>query len=515
MTEQEEFEFRHRFEKETLKVSPKVDPAAGMSDWEKVGAGAGAGLTRLARGVGQLIGVSSRADEDEARRLEAPARASGATEIPPIQSGRHGIHPANRPNRTASGPFGLGEALGTLIPLGAISTLVPAANTILGSTAIGSITGATQAVGEGESRSNNVALGALAGGGSAAALKGAGALTSKMLSKSQAELAGEASRNSVRDATLKAAREEGYVTPPSAAGGGSASKALESIGGKAATGQEAAIRNQEVTNKIARREAGLAKDEPITEKTLEAARNAAAEPYREIAAISPRAKVALEEMKDARNEAKLHWKEYNVSQKVASLKEAEKLDAKAEAYEKLIDFEAKKAGRADLLPALQEARVKLAKNYDVERALNLGNGNVDAHVIGRMLDKRGENAMSGGLATIGKFAESFGKFSREAGSVPTPGVSKLAPYGSIALGAIGGGASEYATGTPYGAAAAALPLLAGPSRALALSRMMQPKPSYQPGMSMRLADLAANNPKLRAILPTASAGAVVNAEQQY
>lgn len=499
MTEQEEFEFRHRLESEKATASPKVDPTEGMSDWQKVAAGAGAGLTRLARGAGQLVGLSSRADEDEARRLEAPLMASGSKEIPPIQSGKFGIHPADRLNRKISGPGEIGQTIGTMVPLGAISTLVPGANTVLGSTAIGGGTGALQPVGEGESRGQNIALGALAGGGSAALLKGAGMATSKALSNSQAEAAATASRNSVRDTTIKEAQAAGYVLPPTVTGGGLASKALESVGGKAAIGQEASIRNQQITNKIAREEAGLHQDAPLSEGTLEQARNTIAAPYREIAALSPRANVALEEMKSARNEAKLHWREYNVSQKVSSLKEAERLDAKAEAYEKLIDSEAKKVGRSDLLPDLQEARVKLAKNYDVERALNLGDGNVDASIIGRMFDKRGEAGMSGGLATIGKFQQAFRTFAREAPTGQSaPGVSKLAPA------VMSGGLGWFPAG---------LAMAGGPARSIALSKMMQTPPSYSPGMGVRLADLAANNPKLRAMVPAVSAGTAVNAEQ--
>lgn len=499
MTEQEEFEFRHRFEKETSKASPKIDPAAGMSDWEKVAAGAGAGLTRLARGAGQLVGLSSREDEDEARRLEAPLMTSGAKSIPPIQSGRMGIHPADRPSRSVSGPASLGAGVGTMVPLAALSTLIPGANTILGSTAIGAGTGGLQAVGEGDSRTSNIALGALAGGGSATLLKGAGMATSKMLADSKGNAAAEASRNSVRDATIKEAQAAGYVLPPTVTGGGLASKALESVGGKAAIGQEASIRNQQITNKIAREEAGLHQDSPISEGTLEQARNTIAAPYREVAALSPRASVALDEMKAARNEAKLHWKEYNVSQKVSSLKEAERLDAKAEAYEKVIDNEAKKVGRADLLPDLKDARVRLAKNYDVERALNLGDGNVDASIIGRMYDKRGEAGMSDGLATIGKFQQAFRTFAREAPTGQSaPGVSKLTPA------VMSGGLGWFPAG---------MAMAGGPARSIALSKMMQTPPSYGPGMGVRLADLAANNPKLRAMVPAVTAGTVVNAEQ--
>lgn len=483
MTEEEEFEFRHRLEKERAMAAP--NPTEGMSTFQKVAAGAGKALTDLGRGAGQLVGAVSREDVDEARKLDAPLMATGAGKAGAIGGG--------------------------LVPLAALA-MIPGANTIAGSAALGAATGALEPVGKDESRLSNIGLGGAVGGGAAGALKLAGAGASQLLSKGTANATAEASRNSVRDATLRAAQAEGYVIPGTVTGAGSTNKLLETLGGKAGTAQEAAVRNQQITNKIARREAGLVEDSPITEKTLEAARDAIAAPYKEVAALSPRANVALDEMKTARNEAKLHWREYNSTQKVSALKEAERLDAKALAYEKVIDAEAKKAGRADLLPDLKEARIQLAKNYDVERALNLGSGDVDAHVIGSILNKRGEAAVTGGLQTIGKFSEAFGHYARE--GVAPPGVSKLAPYGSIALGAIGGGASQYATGTPYGAAAAALPLLSGPARSLALSKLMQHSPSYGAGASVRLADFATNNPQLRGMIPLVAAGSSLNSDQQ-
>ena len=96
----------------------------------------------------------------------------------------------------------------------------------------------------------------------------------------------KASRDVVKAQTIEAGRKEGLVTPPSAVDGSFLTNRLESIGGKAAVGQQAALENQEVFNKIARREAGLGENDPITEKTLDQARVPMEEPYREIAALS-------------------------------------------------------------------------------------------------------------------------------------------------------------------------------------------------------------------------------------
>lgn len=503
----------------------KVDPTEGMSGTKKVLAGVGKAFTDIGRGAGQLVGegldelapptsgktfsenlgLPSRRDVDEAKKLDAPLMATGAGK---------------------TGAIG-----GALVPLAALAA-VPGANSIAGSALLGSTLGAIEPVGTDESRTKNALIGGAVGGGASAAMKGVGAGANALLNRSTAQGAAAASQNAVRDATVKAAQAEGYVIPPSAIGGG---KTLETIGGKAATGQEAAIRNQEVTNRIARKEAGLAADTPISESSLAAARKELAEPYREVAALSKPAAKALEDLKSVRTDSKNYWQFFNRTGDPEALKKAQQFDLRADKLEGLIEKEAAKltnfkqfksdSARAaaeahgieqgqNLVESLREARKAIAKNYDVERALNVGNGNIDAHAIGRMLDKRGEQGVTGGLQTIGRFAEAFGNISREAGAVPAPGVSKLMPYGSIALGAIGAGASEHYAGSPYGAAAAALPLLSGPARSLALSKMMRPGVKYGPGSTLRLSDLAANDPRLRGMVPLSAVGSTLETQQQ-
>jgi hypothetical protein len=276
----------------------------------------------------------------------------------------------------------------------------------------------------------------------------------------------------VKAETLKAADQLGYVVPPSARGGGFLSKRLESIGGKAAVGQEAAIRNQVVTNAIAAKEAGLATGTPITEGSLAAAREQMAAPYKAVAQVSPIAERALERLKIARNDAKGLWNFYMRSADPRVLKEAQALDRTAETLERVIEREATKAGQPQLIDALREARRAIAKNYTVEKALNVGSGDIDARVIGRMLDQG--KPLSGDLKTVGKFAQAFGSYAREASGIPTPGVSKSEAILAALLAAGGGGATMYQQGHPYGAALGALPLLATPARGLALSKMMTP-----------------------------------------
>ncbi len=283
--------------------------------------------------------------------------------------------------------------------------------------------------------------------------------------------AGEiALKDIVKGATLKAAKEEGYVVPPSATGSGHLERLVESIGGRADIAREASTRNQQITNKIARREAGLAENEPITEATLGQARERIAEPYRQISDISPQAAKALENLKQTRAESKVYWRHYNMQGDPKSLAQAQKLDTKAESLETRISSIAGEVS-PDLLPALKEARIALAKNHDIEKALNLGSGDVDAKIIGRMLDKRGTNAMTGGLQTIGKFAEAYGPYAKS--NVGPTDVNKLTPYAALLLGGAGYEGTQYMSGHPYGAAMGALPFLAPGARGLALSKLLQ------------------------------------------
>lgn len=329
--------------------------------------------------------------------------------------------------------------------------------------------------------------------------RGARAPVQKMVTNSELRGSATASRESVRDGTLSAAREEGYVVPPSAAsrGGSFFGNRVEGIAGKAALNQETVLQNQPVTNRIARREAGLSEDTPISEKTLENARAVIAEPYREVAALSPRAADALDKLKDARAQSKLHHRHYDVSQNPEALAKAEALDSRAAMLEKLIDHEAGKSGVPGLPDRLKEARKNLAKNYDVERALNLGTGDVDALVIGRMLDKRGEAGMSGGMLTIGKFAQAFRPFAREGGPLPTPGKGEGLAAAALGIGGHAGGLGWLPMG---------LPLAAGPFRSLALSPMMQTPRAYGPGLTLRSLEAATQNSGLLSLLPALGDG---------
>lgn len=285
-------------------------------------------------------------------------------------------------------------------------------------------------------------------------------------------------RNSLRDQTLREGRNAGYVVPPSKMGAGPLSNALESLGGKAAMGQESALRNQGVTTQLAKKDVELPKDSPLSMPALEAQRNRLASPYREVAGLSQEAASTLEKLKQVRFDTNAYFKHYDVSADPASLAKARSLSEESKALEKALEGFAKAAGKPQLVQELRDARMNIAKTFDVERALNVATGDVSAPVLGRMIDQGKQ--LSGGLATAGRFQQAFPHEMREGASVPPPVAGALAPITALGLG-MGG----FQVGGPLGALAGAVPFLRAPTRSLLLSDMYQNAmmPNYGPAMN--------------------------------
>ena len=111
--------------------------------------------------------------------------------------------------------------------------------------------------------------------------------------------------------------------------------------------------------------------------------------------------------------------------------------------------------------------------------------------------------MTGGLSTIARFARAFPDFTRsgQGGKLPA-GVSAVRPW--IMAGALGWaeekGRDEFHY-SPYWLAMATLPLLSGPARSLALSRLMQATPKYEIPALLRAVEAS------RSALPNVAPGA--------
>ena len=298
-------------------------------------------------------------------------------------------------------------------------------------------------------------------------------------------LAEKQAQNRVRDSTLKVAQDAGYVAPMSDVNPSATANTIESFAGKAPLRQATEIKNQQVTNKLVRQELNapnldvhVPKTFEITSPALDKLREQASQPYRELAAIDPEAAATLQKLKEVRQTAKDNFRHADMTGDPTSLKTARSAKAEASGLESQLESMATNAGKPELVPLLRESRQYIAKTYDVERAMNVGNGNVDAHALGSMLDR--SKPLSGNLEAIAKFAEAFPRATREASKVPAPGVSTMNWLGAAGLGLEG-----YRAFGPEGLALAAVPFVRGGVRSAVLSDMMQKRfnrPDYTPNV---------------------------------
>jgi len=286
-------------------------------------------------------------------------------------------------------------------------------------------------------------------------------------------------------ATLEEAQQVGYVVQPSVVTkSGFGMRRLESLGGKAAVQQDMALRNQTVTNQLAAKSIGLPENTPLSMSALESVRKQAGKVYEEIDQLraSPNMpwfprfhdKNLLDQLNKARADTTAFFQEYARTGRVAARRMAERHESLANSIEADIEQIAKAAGKPELIDKLHAARMLIARTHNVEKALNIADGNVSATIIGRLFDQG--KPLTGELRTIGRFAQAFPKFARDASAVPPPGISALEPVASGAFG-LGGYA---AAGGPGAAAGAALPLLREPARRLLSSGAVQSRLLREP-----------------------------------
>jgi hypothetical protein len=419
----------------------KINPTDGMSTGERLLAGVGKGMVDLGRGIGQRVGLVSQKDIDEAKALDAPLMDTTAGKV--------------------------GNVAGQVAAF-APTALIPGANTAAGATLIGAGTGALQPTATGESVGTNAAFGAVGGFAGNKLGKAIGNAVSKKVTANATKKA----QNVTKDAALKEIQEAGFDVPRSLYNPTFLSNRVESFGGKAAINQQASANNQEVVNSFARKALGVSDDTPLSISTVETVRKSAYKPYEEVAAISNDAKNALRDLKQYRADAKGWFNAYNRSARPDDLAKAQEFDQLANEAEKIIDGYAREAGNPALLSELVKARQTIAKTYTVERAMNRATGDIDARVLGRLFDKG--KPLSDGLDVAGKFAAAFPQVAKPTSQSAGAGISALEPMSSAGYAVAG----QLATGNPMGLIAGGVPLLRGPARSLALSRVMQSQPKY-------------------------------------
>lgn len=486
------------------------DPTEGMSGTDKFLAGAGKAFYDIGRGVGQMTGAVSREEVDESRRLDAPLMRTGAGRFGNVVGGVAAFAP---------------------------TAFIPGANTAAGAGLIGGAMGAAQPVGVDDSRLANAALGAGLGAGGQQLGSRAGQFLQNRLARQRTQLAAQQGQNAERDATVAAAREAGYLIPPSSVNPSFRNQVLESISGKIATAQTAATNNQGVTERMVRQAVGLAEDAPITREALQGIRaQAYAQGYQPVAAAGamPADAAFIRALDDivgryqgpARSfpgAAADDVAELVNGYRVAGFDASDAIGAiqnlrddagaafsagnprvgragraLANALEEQIERNLTAMGQdgAQLLQGFRQARQLMAQTHTVENAVRVGSGNVTAASIAREL-QRGR-PLTGELETVGRFANTFPRAAQSPQVVAGPAVHNL-KSGLSALMAGGGGVAL----GPAGVAVGAVPFVAPPlARAALFSGRAQNAltPTYQPGLVSRALPALASSEPANALL---------------
>jgi hypothetical protein len=396
------------------------------------------------------------------------------------------------------------------------AALVPGANTATGAGAIGAAYGALQPVSDPADRAMNTAVGFATGAGTQALGQKVSKFAVDRLASRTAAASTEAAQNAVRDSLLKEAQQVGYRVPPATTNPTAKNRLLESVSGKAATQQTAAVKNQTVTNRLVRKELGMSPDAPITKDALNAIRSREGFVYKaikssgritaddqyiddlakltqsvdEVSKDFPDANIgahddinklvdsllkdsfdsssAVEYVKKLRQQASANLSfaaSADPTKKALGLAQREA----AASLEDMVIRHLQSTGKGALADRFDKARTLIAKTYSVEGALNEGSGNVVASQLAGQLRKG--KPLSGGLDLAARFAQAFPKAAAEVKD--SPGVSAV----DALVGGIGGVAVNPAL--------AALPIARVGTREALLTKLGQraANPNYSPSRS--------------------------------
>ena len=297
--------------------------------------------------------------------------------------------------------------------------------------------------------------------------------------------------NAVMDETLSAARAAGYKIAPSQLSEAPAvARALEWLAGGPQTAAATEATARSVNLALARKAIGMGENDILNLPALEKIRLEQGAIYKEVENVSPRAAIALEKFKEARDFTRKFYLENSRQGTVASANSAKDWESKMNAYRKVIDNEMKARGRADLVPTFQMARETIAKTHLIEDAFNESAGTVAADIIAKRR-KSGKTITTDELKIIADFAEATGIAGKptKASAIAHP----LAAFGAASSGLYRGGPG---VALLAGGAAIGAPMLA---KALLMSNPVQNSlmsPRYATSMPM---DIGATMAQLSAM----------------
>jgi hypothetical protein len=344
--------------------------------------------------------------------------------------------------------------------------------------------------------------------------------------------------NAVRDATLRAGQQEGYVVTPGSVSPTGKNIIAERMAGKSHLEQLASVQNQAVTDKLARRAAGISETAPLTSATMQDIRKAEytkgyvpveklgsiktdpaflddliavegkyAGPSSSFPGAVPEPVLKLIEnftvdkfdTKDAvkvssalREQAKGNFRKGEDALAKAQI-------AVSNALENQIERALATSGgpkAADMLEQFKASRQRMAISHTIEDAIKEGSGSVMASKLAR--DIQSGKYVSGDIKTIAEFSNVFPRVSQTPSQIGTPGAGTM--MGRSLGGATGAGAGFVLGGAPgmgYGAALGAMApeMVSAGMRNYLLSDRGQRNmlPNYSPFVSRLTSDQAARN----------------------
>lgn len=306
---------------------------------------------------------------------------------------------------------------------------------------------------------------------------------------------------------IAAAREAGFVFTPSAGKGGKVSKTIEGLAGEPKLAKAASENNAQVANELIRKDLALGDDVPLSRAELARIRAEEGQTYdalkqsgrikvdgafhnklTEIASgfdtaakefehrsenpfkrvldglkgrkdadgnLVPRkdftAASAVEEVKLLRNDAD---KAYRTGDKALGKAYRDMAQALDDAMDRHLQQEAKtNPSMADAVAKYRAARVRIAKTYTADKALNDSTGNIDAAVYARELKKG--TPLTGAARQVAEFAQAFPRLAQRVEKTGSTGPS----FADAGLAAVTG--DVVSMGLRPGARAA---LLTGPAQ---------------------------------------------------
>jgi hypothetical protein len=319
--------------------------------------------------------------------------------------------------------------------------------------------------------------------------------------------------NAVRDATVRAAQAQGYVVTPGSVAPAGKNVLAERIAGKTNVEQMASVKNQAVTDRLARTAVGLDETAPLTSDAMKAIRAdeylKGYEPIKQLGTIAADNNFIDDLIKvegtyvgpnrsfkgavppevdnliktytvsdfnsaDAVNATKVLKEQGN-----AALNRGEtavghaKLDI-AKALEDQIERSLANSGvpgAVEKLDQFKASRRRMAISHTIEDAIREGGGSVDAKKLAADI-QRGKY-MTGDLKIAAEFANVFPRVNQRVSAIGTPGAGTMLQNSLSGMVASAGGA---AFGSQYGGTAAAagalLPIVPAATSALMRQRLL-------------------------------------------